>query len=131
MSASTVSSDSLPESVGSSATYGIIAPPLGAPTIALVYGFGPFSYRVTPANSAASDSDADPHDSPAKSDYFAGLEEDANLEEFSKEDPSKDNAVDTSSATDEPPTQEVPVTAPRSPPALSAPIAPYTWEKTK
>ncbi|GKG59958.1 hypothetical protein Tco_0609622, partial [Tanacetum coccineum] len=85
------SSDSLPESVGSSATHGIIAPPLGAPAVAPVMdsesdpfedpptlasdaknikdppNSEPFLDRVAPANSAASDSNVDPHASPATS----------------------------------------------------------------
>ncbi|GJU28374.1 putative reverse transcriptase domain-containing protein [Tanacetum coccineum] len=43
-----------------------------------------------------------------------------------EEDPSRDDSFDASAGTDEsPPAQVVPVSAPQSPPSLSAPIAPY------
>ncbi|GJR99741.1 hypothetical protein Tco_0316250 [Tanacetum coccineum] len=43
-----------------------------------------------------------------------------------KEDPSRDDSFDASAGTDEsPPAQVVPVSAPQSPPSLSASIAPY------
>ncbi|GKA19676.1 putative reverse transcriptase domain-containing protein [Tanacetum coccineum] len=69
MSRFTISSESLVESIGSSAL--------------------PARDRVSPVASAASDLDDEPHDSPATSDYFEGSEADSDPEEFLRRTPQK------------------------------------------
>nr|GEV32776.1 hypothetical protein [Tanacetum cinerariifolium] len=138
MSASTISFESLAESIGSSPLPALVLHPalvvdsesrhFEDPTSPVVFysnsfvasfNSKPFEDRVSQAVSSASDPDDEPLGSPDTSDYYEGFK-------FFEEEPLGNNSIDASAGTDEPPsTQAVPVYAPQSPPALSAPIAPY------
>ncbi|GJY45983.1 hypothetical protein Tco_0435046 [Tanacetum coccineum] len=89
MSISTISSDSMAESVRSSASHGIAAPPVGAPAIVLVVDFEsepfedppttvtdfePFEDPALPVVTADSELEAELLGSPATFDYYDGLE---------------------------------------------------------
>ncbi|GJV93501.1 hypothetical protein Tco_1541314 [Tanacetum coccineum] len=80
---STISSDSMAESVGSSASHMIVAPPVGAPVIALVMdsesepfedppNSESFEDRASPTVTADSEIGAEPLGSPDTSDYYGG-----------------------------------------------------------
>nr|GEX31246.1 hypothetical protein [Tanacetum cinerariifolium]GEX42782.1 hypothetical protein [Tanacetum cinerariifolium] len=125
MSLSTISSDSMDESIGSSASIVILfdsdaalvmaevmiaAPPTRVldPSLVVDSEFEPFEDPSSLLDTADSDSDAKPLGSPTTSDYFAGLE-------FSKLDPSGDDSSDATSKKDEPPlAQTLPAFAPQT-----------------
>ncbi|GKB92138.1 hypothetical protein Tco_0964410 [Tanacetum coccineum] len=82
---SIISSDSMAESVGSSASHMIVALPVGSPVIALVMDFEsdpfkdppyskPFEDRASPTVTADSEIGAEPLASPDTSDYYGGSE---------------------------------------------------------
>ncbi|GJV23725.1 hypothetical protein Tco_1376420 [Tanacetum coccineum] len=142
MSHSTISYESLSESMGSSVASAMVpdhAPdvdsesePIEAPASPMVSNSNfvepslnskPFSGCDTLVGSASSDPDDEPLGSPDTTDYFGGSE-------FSEDDPSEDYSIDAPSGTDESLlAQAAPVIALESPPVLSPPIAPYRPRK--
>ncbi|GJR56515.1 hypothetical protein Tco_1407036 [Tanacetum coccineum] len=121
MSRSTISSESLVKSIGSSALPTIVPHPTSvvdsesepfkdhtslidfdSDSFENPPNYEPFEDRVSPVASAPSDSDDEPHDSPATSDYFGGSKVVSDPKEFFKEDPSEDDPTNVSFGTDEP-----------------------------
>ncbi|GJW42869.1 hypothetical protein Tco_0071668 [Tanacetum coccineum] len=142
MSRSTISSESLVKSIGSSALPTIVPHPTSvvdsesepfkdhaslidfdSDSFENPPNYEPFEDRVSPVASAPSDSDDEPHDSPATSDYFGGSEVVSDPKEFSEEDPSEDDPTNASFAIEAAIARRIVApSSPSPPPSPSSPL---------